>query len=129
MRTILYTTVKDAEKFDGGKWFTKETLSLAIDRFFSLGKNKQFLCKGNGTSGIQTNSICIDKSNIIGRIIEIFPDRIIVDLNENKIPSKLLDLILDGIFKVDMRCIITDIDTRTNEILNLIILSYDLRIT
>ena len=128
MKCILNTSSKDGEKVEWGKWFTLETFSIAREQYCSLGNDTRFLCKGNGVYGKQTNSICIDESSKIGEIITIYPDKIIVDLYEEYISDNLLKSILDGKFNANMRCIITALNEDTNEVLNFIILSYDLYI-
>lgn len=127
MRAIIESTVKPSIKFDGGKWFTPGTLSKAIKAFYKMGDN-QYLCKGNGISGTQINSICIDKTSRIGKIETIYEDKIIVNIDANKVPPKIIDNIIKGNFEANMRIIINDIDEYTNEIIDMTIICYDLHL-
>ena len=127
MKYELPISIMPGENFDGGKWYYAQTLLDTIRDYYKRN-SELYLCKGNGVSGNQLGSICIDESSRIGIITSYDYDYIEVEIDENKIPKSILKLLNKEKFEARPRIIIKEVDTTNNCILSMILLTFDLQL-
>lgn len=127
MKFELPISIMPGETFDGGKWYYAQTLLDAFSEFYASGKNTLFICKGNGVTGNQLGSICIDISSRIGVVTSYDYEYIEVEIDETIVPKNILKLLKEEKFEANPRFIIKEVDYN-NCILSMVLLSFDLKL-